>query len=154
MLTKIQQNPKGFIIAALLIIAVIWGIYHFIYNAGKAAANGPQAEYPNGGKDIPANWDASVLAKQLHDAMAGVTWTSTDAKAWVALTNLPTQEMILAVYNVFGQLYFPEGKGDLVQWINDEDTLPDYLGGNSNEKQAALNVLKNALSSTHTNAAN
>jgi len=84
---------------------------------------------PTGGAGIPAvgfdqsgkpvAWSAEPLAAQLFAAFDGITsLPTTKSAAALALVQLPTKDMLTAVYNTFNQKY---GDGDtLTQWIEDE----------------------------------
>lgn len=117
------------IILALLIIVAVLIIYFYGRKQGRIKAEGPQVDYPQGGDQIPQGWSPVPLADELHDAMDGIfTLSGTKDEVWKKLRDLPTDEMVIAVYNTFGQKYFGEGNGTLTQWIRDENYY-DYLTG-------------------------
>ena len=112
---------KGQIIIAIIIIAVVLTIYFHGKKQGRDKVEGPQVNYPKGGNDIPKGWNPEILAKKLYNSMKGVFSTaSAKEKVWSELLLLPTDEMLIAAYNAFNQLYFKEGKGTLTDWIRDE----------------------------------
>jgi hypothetical protein len=113
----LPQWAKGVSVVIILGITALasFGIYKHFKNAP------PKVIYPNNGLGIPAGWDASILARKLHDAMKGVfTMTGTKDVAFLELYNLGTDDMFAAVYDTYNQLYMSEGDGTLRQWINDE----------------------------------
>lgn len=109
---------------ALLIIAILTiGVMMFIYYKGKksGAINIPDAPYPDGTQGIPAGFNPNVLADELHSVMSGLfTLSGTKDKTWRKLLDLPTNDMVVAVYNTFNSKYGGLGKGSLTNWINDE----------------------------------
>lgn len=103
------------------VLLLILIIYFIGRRAGKRNAEGPKVNYPKGGEDIPASWSPEPLVKELHNAMDGLfTLSTTKDAAWKKLRDLPTDEMVIATYDVYNQRYFKDGKGTLVQWIDDE----------------------------------
>ena len=89
---------------------------------------------PTGGAGIPATgfdssgkpiaWDPEPLAASLFNVLDGASFVVNPAKsgAMVQLVSLPTDDMIVAVYNTFNVKY---GDGEtLTQWIADEWTFP------------------------------
>lgn len=129
----ILNNKWFWIILAIIIIILV------VYFYGKKSATPPKPVYPKGGDDIPVSWSPTPLVEQLYNQMKGanVNRLSRDA-AWIELSKLPTNDMVVAVYDVFNQLYYKsEGEGTLTQWIKDESVL----GWTSVPKDAALNRL-------------
>lgn len=115
-----QKYKTEIIIAAIIIIAVI-SIYLWGRKRGKESANGPDVNYPDGGAGIPAGWNPTPLAKELHQVMDGLfTLASTKDETFEKLLALPTDDMFTSVYSAFNQLYFSEGEGTLREWINAE----------------------------------
>lgn len=116
-----------YIAVAILVFLIVFAWYY--YRKGKKTAEGPQIQYPQGGSSIPAGWSPVPLIEQLYSAMdGGSTLTGTKDTAWQAVLDLPTDEMIIAVYNGFNQKYYGEGDGTLTQWIRDERWY-DYTSG-------------------------
>lgn len=112
---------KEQIIIAALIVVVILVIYFMGRRRGKQTAEGPAVNYPQGGNAIPAGWDPKPLAKELHQVMDGLfTLSGTKDTSFKKLLALPTDDMFVAVYSAFNQLYFSEGDGTLREWINAE----------------------------------
>lgn len=72
------------------------------------------------GTGIPAGWSPFPLAAQLHNEMEGINWGGLDHRSWITLSDLPTDDMVVAVYKAFNQQYFNEGDGTLTKWITDE----------------------------------
>lgn len=116
------MSTKVIIIIVIVIIVIISLIYFLGKRAGKRNAEGPQVDYPKGGSGIPAGWNPVPIAKELHDVMDGLFTSASDKEvAWQKLFDLPTDDMIVAVYNAYNQLYFGEGDGTLTDWIRDEN---------------------------------
>ena len=124
---ELLKNWKIFAIILLVVALIVW----WIYAQGKKAATGPQVDLPGGANAIPAGWSPEPLAKELHDAMDSLlVFADTKETAFKKLFELPTDAMIVAVYNAFGKLYFSEGYGTLTEWIRDESNyVPELLGG-------------------------
>ena len=109
----------------------------------------PAAQLPAGGAGIPTvgytqtgqaiAWDPKPMSDQLYNAMSGLFTTSgTKDEAWTALIQLPTNDMLTAVYNQFNK---DHGNGTtLTAWIDDEYYY-DYFTG---VKVQALNKLRGA----------
>lgn len=115
-----EKHKEKIIVAAILIIAVMI-IYFMGKRRGKTTAEGPAVQYPKGGNAIPAGWDPKPLAKELHQVMDGLfTLSGTKENSFKKLLSLPTDDMFVAVYSVFNQLYFAAGYGTLREWINAE----------------------------------
>jgi len=66
-----------------------------------------------------------------------MTLSGTKDAVWKRLYDLPTDDMVVAVYSAFNQKYFNKGKGTLTQWIRDE-WYYDYTTG---VKEKALDRL-------------
>lgn len=89
----------------------------------------PKFDLPQGGGGIPVvtytptgqpvQWNPQPLAAELFNVMDGLfTLSGTKDAAWLKLAQLPSNDMVVAVYNEFNSQY---GNGDtLTQWINDE----------------------------------
>ncbi|MES2134487.1 MAG: hypothetical protein V4506_19225 [Bacteroidota bacterium] len=136
--SKVNKNLNTFIIIAAVIIILI-AIY--FYRSGKKNAEGPQVEYPHGTESIPAGWSPTALVDELKSVMSGLfTFSGTKDDTWKKLRDLPNDDMVIAVYNVFGQKYFGEGKGTLTKWINDEYNY-DFLSGVKEGTLARLRYL-------------
>jgi len=122
------------------IIIVIYLIYRYIKNT----ETGPQVQYPHGGSGIPAGWSPDALATELHDVMDGLfTMPVTKNEVWKKLYNLPTIDMMVAVYNAFGQKYFKEGNGTLTDWIRGEVYYVITMAGGIKEALLAKLVSNN-----------
>lgn len=114
-----MPKKQLYIIGGVLLFLIILGWYW--YRRGKRSTTGPEVKFAEGTNAIPAGWSPMPLVEELHDVMAGV-FTSPGAKnqAWEKLYNLPTGDMIRAVYKAFNEKYFRDGYGTLTQWIRDE----------------------------------
>jgi len=90
----------------------------------------PTVPLPTGGQGLPVTgydpsgnpqiWSPRPLSQELYDTMSGLNWTGSDdnEQAWLKLLNLPTNDMVVSVYNDFNSQF---GGGDtLTQWIRDE----------------------------------
>ena len=107
------------------------------------------ATLPQGSKGLPVVsytpsgsavlWNPSPLVSKLYDAMHGLfTPSGTKDAVWTELAQLPTDDMLTAVYNEFNKKF---GDGDtLTQWIRDE-YWSDITGSG---KELALNRLSKA----------
>ena len=67
----------------------------------------------------PTYWNPAPLSAELFDVMDGLfTLSGTKNDLFLKFAQLPTNDMVVAVYNHFNQNY---GDGEtLTQWINDE----------------------------------
>lgn len=86
----------------------------------------PVAGYTNTGTPIP--WNPAPVVEAQYGAMdGGGSFSGTKDEAWTLLLNLPTADMLTAVYNAFNA--DPRAEGDsLTQWIRDE-IYYDYISG-------------------------
>lgn len=108
-----------YIIASVLIFLIILGWY--FYRQGKKSATGPKVTFEEGTNAIPAGWNPYPLVAELYDTMAGVFTPPGDKNiAWKKLYELPTGDMVRAVYKAFNEKHFNKGHGTLTQWIRDE----------------------------------
>lgn len=115
-----EKYKTEIIIASLILIAIAL-IFLYGRKRGLETANGPDVTYPDGGDGIPAGWSPEPLAEELHNVMDGLfTGSETKDDTFRKLLVLPTDDMFVAVYDVFNQEHFSEGDGTLKQWINDE----------------------------------
>lgn len=64
---------------------------------------------------LPAGWSPYPLAAKLKTEMSGLSLTYPGS--WRTLADLPTDAMVIAVYNAFNEQYFNLGDGTLVEWI-------------------------------------
>lgn len=96
----------------------------------------PPAPLPTGGYGIPTvgytpqgtpvAWSPEPLVDELHNVMSTASLTGTKDAAWQKVIDLPSPDMVAAVYNRFNQKW---GDGDtLTQWIDDEFYY-DYFSG-------------------------
>jgi len=133
-----QGKNKANIIIVVVVVLLLLAIYFAGKRRGKASAEGPQVQYPQGGSQIPSGWSPIPLADELHDVMDGLfTLSGTKNKAFKKVLDLPTDEMKIAVYNAFNQKYFNQGHGTLTQWLRDENYY-DYI---INYKQQLIDKL-------------
>lgn len=111
-------SKKG--IASLVALILVAGAIYWITRdkfisipSAKLGANGTDA--------IPKGWDPMPLVQELFDTMNGINFkVEEEENAWRKLAELPTDEMVILVYNNFNQKYFPRSKETLTQWIKDE----------------------------------
>ena len=138
-----MSNRNLYIILAIVVVVVVAG--YLLYRQGKKSAERPKdVEYPNNGTGIPAGWSAEIIADNLHDVMDGLfTLPITKDAAWLKLRDLPTNDMVIAVYNVFNQKYFNKDDGTLTQWIKDESVLgwPSEVKETTLARLATLNLV-------------
>lgn len=133
------------IVAQIAIVGFAgYGIYRGIKYLSKPRPQ--QYPLPAGGAGIPTvgytptgqpiTWNPEPLVDELHDVMDGLfTFSGTKDATWLKLAQLPSNDMVTAVYNRFNQKW---GDGDtLTQWIRDE-YWTDVAG---NGKQSALDRL-------------
>lgn len=105
------------------------GLYFITKRIVKNFRKPPKFDLPQGGGGIPVvtytptgqpiQWNPQPLAAELFDVMDGL-FTSSASKddTWTQVAQLPTDDMVVAVYNTFNEQY---GNGEtLTQWINDE----------------------------------
>lgn len=85
------------------------------------------------GRGIPQGWSPYPLAARLKNDMTGINWRGLEPRSWIVLIELPTDDMVIAVYEAFNEQYFNEGEGTLTEWIRNE------MGGAN--KQLALTRL-------------
>lgn len=128
--------------ASVLIILAIGVVTYF--SIKKWIKNRPpKVDYPNGGKGIPLGFNPKQYAEEAYKQMKGVDILVNLKKENVLLQilSLPTDDMFVAVYDVFNQLYFKEGNGTLREWINDEFITPGTgLKQKLNERLDKLNL--------------
>jgi len=105
------------------------GLYFLTRRIVKNFRKPPKFDLPQGGGGIPVvtytptgqpvQWNPQPLAAELFDVMDGLfTLSGTKDATWLKLAQLPSNDMVVAVYNTFNETY---GNGDtLTQWINDE----------------------------------
>lgn len=81
----------------------------------------PKYKLPKGGKALPEGWSPDPLAKELYDAMKGWSvFSGPKEAAWYKLSILPTDDMVVAVYNAFNSIPGVSEDGPLTTWIRDE----------------------------------
>lgn len=71
------------------------------------------------GRGIPKGWSPYPLATRLKTEMSGIS-LGTYPSAWRTLAELPTDDMVVAVYRAFNEQYYDLGDGTLTEWIMDE----------------------------------
>ncbi|RFZ84768.1 hypothetical protein DYU05_03950 [Mucilaginibacter terrenus] len=107
----------------LVIVLAVIGFAVWLYYKGKNAGLTfiPDVAYPHGTEAIPSNYNPNPLADELHEVMKGLfTSPATKEKAFQKLYNLPTDDLLVLVYNTFNKKYGREGSGSLTKWIDDE----------------------------------
>jgi hypothetical protein len=132
----------------LLQIAIVGGAYYGIYRGIKFLRNRPTVKpLPTGGQGIPATgydsqgnpvaWSPQNISDQLFSALDGLfTPPHIKLAAVNRLYQLPTPDMLTAVYNDFNSRY---GDGDtLTQWIKDELPFPGQSEAISKLQSAGL----------------
>lgn len=128
-------------------IAILGASGYVIYRGVKFLRTRPTLyPLPQGGQGIPVTgytptgapiqWNPEPLVDELHDVMDGLfTLSGTKDAAWLKLVQLPSNDMVTAVYNRFNQKW---GDGStLTQWIRDEN----YYDFTTGVKDQAINRL-------------
>jgi len=117
------------------------------YRGIKRFINKPaQVTLPQGGSGLPVigntstgapvYWNPAELSKDLYNAMSGLfTLSGTKDAVWNKLADLPSGDMVTAVYNYFNKNY--GGSDTLTQWIKDEY----YYDITGSGREKALNRL-------------
>jgi hypothetical protein len=105
-----------FLIGALL----LGGIYLIGMKMGKDKVEAKIIPLPDNGSGIPAGFNAVWYANNLHRIMTGVHLSGTKDGVFKQVLDLPSKDMLMAVYNQFNALYMKEGHGTLVKWLQDE----------------------------------
>ena len=125
---KMKLTDLNKMILPVIIVALI--IYLIWRNGKKAGLTViPDVPYIKDQEIIQSGFNPNILADELFKAMDGLlTASGTKDEAWRKLYELPTDNMVIAVYNAFNQKYGTKGKGSLTQWIEDESWY-DYLTG-------------------------
>jgi hypothetical protein len=135
---------KNVVIGIIAVAVIILIIYFVGKHNGKVKAEGPKADYPEGGDAIPKGWKPDPLVQELFNVMDGIfTLGITKDETFRKYLSLPTDDMFAAVYNVFNQKYFNKGDGTLREWINDEShAFPfDTTNRMLNERFEKLNMV-------------
>lgn len=130
-------------------VGMIAGAGYGVTQLVKAFKSAPAVQLPAGGAGLPVTgynaqgqaiaWDPRPLSDELYSAMSGLgTFSGTKDEAWSKLANLPTPDMVTAVYNDFNARH---GDGStLTQWIRDEYYY-DYFTGVRDATLAKLALL-------------
>ncbi len=92
-----------YVIVGLIVVMLIV----FTYQKGAASTKQKTVDIPKGElKDIPEGWTPAELAGRLYYGMEGFNISVTDKElAWKSLYELPTDAMVVAVYNYYNQQY-------------------------------------------------
>lgn len=142
----LKPNPKNVIIWVIVILAIIvlWRVFKSVLNflGIKADSNNYNPNnLPNNGSGIPKNWSPNALAAELWAAMDGIFNSTSTRNLAFAKLNALTNDQIVAVNDVYNNLY---GKSDgmtLIQKIEGE-WMPF-----SEEKTVALSKLRSLVRS-------
>ena len=110
--------------------AILLGGGFIVYRGIKKIINQPDPiKLPQGGAGLPVVgntttgapvfWNPATLSKDLHAVMSGLfTLSGTKDQVWTKLGELPSGDMVTAVYNHFNTNY---GEGEtLTDWIKAE----------------------------------
>lgn len=127
---------------------IVLGGGFLVYRSIKNYTDKPKPkQLPEGGSGLPVVgttpqgspvfWNPDSMASELFNVMDGLfTFSGTKDDTFKKFGQLPSNDMIVSVYNLFNSKY---GKGDtLTQWINDE-YYTDITGSG---KELALNRLE------------
>ncbi len=128
---KIPTNTILIIAILLITLAVVYMYWQQIKDAiaPKDATENTQSTTTVPKKTTPTKqtqstnsnkYDALPLVLELHDVMAGVfTSVATKDQAYSKLLLLNNVQLV-AVYNLFNQLYYSDSGQNLLQWIQHE----------------------------------
>jgi len=110
--------------------AILLGGGFIVYRGIKKIINQPKPiVLPQGGAGLPVVgntptgapvfWNPATLSKDLYNVMSGLfTLSGTKDQVWTKLAELPSGDMVTAVYNHFNTNY---GEGEtLTDWIKSE----------------------------------
>lgn len=129
------------------VLIVTGGGYLAYHGIKKIIKKPPPKNLPQGGNGLPVVsysntgapvfWNPQPLAKGLHDVMAGLfTLSGTKDEQWTKLAELPSDDMVVSVYNYFNKNY---GEGEtLTAWIKAENWYDIFGSG----RDLALNRLQ------------
>lgn len=132
-------------------IIVVAGGAFLTYRVGKKLLNKPaRANMPQGGAGLPVvsytpqgtavYWNPAPLAAELFKVMDGLfTASGTKDDTFLKLAQLPSDDMVTAVYNYFNTKY-GDGKS-LTDWINSE-WWTNITGSGKEEALNRLNTLQ------------
>ena len=131
-------------------IAILGAAGYIVYRSVKWIRNRPTTyNLPTGGQGIPTvgytpagqpiAWNPEPLVDELHYVMDGLfTLSGTKDAAWNKLIQLPSPDMLTAVYNRFNTKW---GDGStLTQWLRDEY----YYDFTTGVRDQAINKLETA----------
>jgi len=126
------KQPIGVMIGTAVAVGGIGYLGYRIFRKTNGGMPDPK-ELPNAGDGIPVvgtgadgkplSWNPTPLAMELHTTMDGFWGTPKNKEvAWAKLNNLPTNDMVVAVYNTFNSIpdVIESKDGTLVNWIRDE----------------------------------
>ncbi|MFD2581503.1 hypothetical protein ACFSR6_03315 [Pedobacter vanadiisoli] len=117
-LPKLTDLNK-FILPVLLLGVVVYLIWKNGKKAGQTII--PDVPYIQDQGVITKSFNPNILAEELFNVMDGLfTLSGTKDAAFRKLYELPTDNMVIAVYNAFNSKYGSKGDGSLTKWINDE----------------------------------
>jgi hypothetical protein len=130
------ENRNLFLVIILAVVGFGVWLYYKGRNAGATFI--PDVPYIKGVSALPAGFNPNILADELYAAMNDIFVKSTTKEAvWYRLLNLPTDDMIVLVYNTFNKKYGPKQKGSLTKWIDDEVV---YNWGSSYKNQVLVKL--------------
>jgi hypothetical protein len=150
-----KNIPKQYIFYAIALIVLLI----IVFQVGGALADGIRSLFGIESDDVvvpPSQVEidapdlsetekqtAKRLAVAAHEDMSGLAW-SRDMDLWREIISLP-DELLVAVYNYFNALYYPEKDGTMYQWLMDEWGWQDPQGIASRDQVATrfqtLNLL-------------
>lgn len=118
-------------------VGVAAGAAFLVYKGVQFLMRPAPVPLPAGGAGIPVvgygpggmaiAWSPAPLSNELNAAMNGLfTFTGTKDEAWSKLLQLPTPDMVTAVYNDFNARH--GGGSTLTQWIRDEIYYDPFTG--------------------------
>ncbi|WP_025142746.1 hypothetical protein [Pedobacter jeongneungensis] len=107
----------------ILPVILLGVVVYFIWKNGKKAGLTiiPDVPYIDDQGVMTKNFNPNTLAEELFDVMDGLfTLSGTKDATFRKLYELPTDNMVIAVYNAFNTKYGSKGSGSLTKWISDE----------------------------------
>ncbi len=126
------------------IIAIGLIVIYVIYRWGKNnAAN--IVDYKHGTDAIPAGWDPNILADEVYQNTDTFFISNiTQNKTFYNVANLPTDDMVVAVYNTYNTKYQSKDSQTMTARIASITAVePDFMGGVGGNRDSAVNRLRN-----------
>jgi len=118
MIWKALLSKKTISILVMVILAAT--LVKFLFN--RTPKQVPYKDLSSQSKsDIPSSWDPMPLVNELYTTMSGLQfWVHPKEDVWRRVAELPTDAMVVLIYNNFNESYFAEHNQTLTQWIQKE----------------------------------